>query len=77
MQNLETSYFLLNTMIKKLNEVYGQKILTLIVGTFLYILGWFQLMLLEDSQGKFKDIVNVTGAIVLMVLFLVSSLKKV
>lgn len=75
-QNLELLYSLLDSMIKKINKVFGQKILALILAAFLYILGCFQFILLEDSQEKFKDIVTVTGSGVLMVLFLVSSWKK-
>lgn len=71
-QHLKSLYFLLYTIVKNINNIFGQKILLTIFITFLDILAVFQSSLLEDFRIKNKDI-NYIISMILTVLQLVST----
>lgn len=75
-QNFESSYLLLIDIIRKMNKVYGQRIFVIVIKTFLYGLGCFQLMLLGHSQNGLEDLVILLHSVVQMFILLVSMQKS-
>lgn len=74
-QNLEICYFLLIDISRKINKIYGQRIFIIVVKTFLFVLGCFQLLLSKHSQDKFDDTVILLHSICQVFILLVSIQK--
>lgn len=67
-----SSFLLLDTIVEKVNELFGKKILAIVTLTFLYVLACFQFSLLEDHRNEFKDLVITISAVGELLTLLVS-----
>lgn len=74
-KNLESSYLLLIDIIRKINKVYGGRIFVIVIKTFLYVLGCFQLLLSGHSRNGLQDIAILLHSVVQMFILLVSMQK--
>lgn len=75
-EKLKNLYLLLDMTIKKINALFGQKILVLIIFTFLEILAYFQFMLLEETHREFKDVPELYSSVIHLVFLMVSILER-
>lgn len=73
--NLESSYLLLIDIIRKINKVYGQRIFVIVIKTFFYVLGCFQLLLVGHSQSGLTGFEILLHSVVQTFIFLVSMLE--
>lgn len=74
-QQLKALYLVLNNMVKKINVLFGQRILVLLILTFLDVLGVFQYLVLEFPHQKYKNFMYLCSTCAQTLFFLVSILK--
>lgn len=71
-QQLATLYLLLMKIVKKINKIFGQKILNILFNAFLYVLHCFHFIGFEKMKKGPEYLMHLWGACFMMALFLVS-----
>lgn len=71
-QQLATSYLVLMNIIRKINKIFGRKILIILLNTFLYVLHWFHFVSFEILEWSPTILMELCGVCFLMIVFLVS-----